>query len=100
MCAMTAARLGERALAVDFLLMETPKNTYLPNGHNYQYPGLSAYLPGNGGLLTAVAMMAAGWQDWKRPPGRPGYLGPYSETAAFPDDGSWSVRWEGLHPFL
>lgn len=100
MCAMTAARLGERALAVDFLLMETPKNTYLPNGHNYQYPGLSAYLPGNGGLLTAVAMMAAGWQDRKRPPGRPGDPGPYSETAAFPDDGSWSVRWEGLHPFL
>jgi hypothetical protein len=100
MCAMTAARLGERALAVEFLLMETPKNTYLPNGHNYQYPGLSAYLPGNGGLLTAVAMMTAGWRGLERPPGRPDRTGPQTGTAAFPDDGSWSVQWEGLYPLL
>jgi len=32
---MTAARLGETALAVDALLMDTPKNRYLPNGHTY-----------------------------------------------------------------
>ncbi|HZG87818.1 glycoside hydrolase family 65 [Paenibacillus sp.] len=88
MSAMTAARLGERQAAVDFLLMDTTKNTYLPNGHNYQRPGLTAYLPGNGGLLIAVAMMAAGWHDGNGEP-NPG----------FPKDG-WSVRWEGLHPIL
>lgn len=87
MCAMTAARLGEPELAVDFLLMDATKNTYLPNGHNYQRPGLWAYLPGNGGLLTAVAMMAAGWS------GEEGGNNP-----GFPQDGSWSVQWEGLHP--
>ena len=86
---MTAARLGEGRRAVDLLLMDVTKNKYLPNGHNYQRPGLMAYLPGNGGLLTAVAMMACGWQgaDGKHAPG-------------FPDDGSWTVRWEGLHAFM
>ncbi|MFC5651597.1 glycoside hydrolase family 65 [Paenibacillus solisilvae] len=89
MCAMTAARLGNGGLAVDFLLMEATKNTYLPNGHNYQRPGLSAYLPGNGGLLAAVAMMACGWDG---APDRP--------SPGFPQDGSWSVKWEGLKPWL
>jgi len=89
MTAMTAARLGEGSLAVDALLMERGKNTYLPNGHNYQRPDLSVYLPGNGGLLTAVAMMAAGWKD-----------GPDQHAPGFPQDGSWSVRWEGLHRML
>ncbi|WP_058308392.1 hypothetical protein [Gracilibacillus massiliensis] len=68
MCAMTAARIGELELAVDFLLMEQDKNTYLINGHNYQHDALTAYLPGNGGLLTAVAMMATKWgfpDNWK-----------------------------------
>lgn len=97
MCAMTAARLGEPDLAVDFLLMDAVKNTYLTNGHNYQRPGLSAYLPGNGGLLTAVAMMAAGWQGehgkGKRAEGLP-------DNPGFPQDGSWTVKWEGLKPWL
>ena len=34
--AMTAARVGEPAIAIDALLMDTPKNRYHPNGHNYQ----------------------------------------------------------------
>jgi protein-glucosylgalactosylhydroxylysine glucosidase len=89
MCAMTAARLGEADLAVDFLLLDATKNTYLTNGHNYQRPGLSAYLPGNGGLLTAVAMMAAGWRD-----------GPEGINPGFPQDGSWNVKWEGLKPWM
>jgi hypothetical protein len=87
LAAMTAARVGEPSLAIDLLLMETPKNRYLPNGHNYQRPGLTIYLPGNGGLLAAVAMMAAGW-DGAPPEPAPG----------FPKDGRWVVRWEGLHP--
>ncbi|HKA00197.1 MAG TPA: hypothetical protein VKE70_26985 [Candidatus Solibacter sp.] len=57
MVAMTAASLGERKLAIDVLMMKTPKNTWLPNGHNYQRPNLPCYLPGNGGLLLAIAHM-------------------------------------------
>jgi hypothetical protein len=89
MCAMTAARLGERELAVDFLLMDATKNTYLVNGHNYQRPGLTAYLPGNGGLLTAIAMMACGWTGSSE-----------HDCPGFPQDGSWKVKWEGLKPWL
>ena len=84
---MCAARVGEPARAVDALLMDTPKNTYRASGQNYQRPGLSVYLPGNGGLLTAVAMMAAGWDG-----------GPQSHAPGFPDDGTWQVRFEGLRP--
>jgi protein-glucosylgalactosylhydroxylysine glucosidase len=85
MLAMTAARLGDPAHAVDALLLDTTKNVYRPNGHNYQRPGLSIYLPGNGGLLYAVAMMAAGWDG-----------GPSRHAPGFPADGSWIVRFEGL----
>jgi len=89
MTAMTAARLGERRIAVDALLMETAKNRYLPNGHNYQRPNLPCYLPGSGGLLYAIALMSAGWKG-------------ASNTSApgFPDDGSWKVRSEGLNSQL
>ncbi len=67
MVAMTATRLGEPRIALDALLLDTPKNRYLPNGHNYQRPGLHCYLPGNGGLLAATAMMAVRAQGF--PPG-------------------------------
>ena len=63
MAAMTAARVGKPETAVDLLLKPVPKNRYLKNGHNWQSDRLPIYLPGNGGLLSAVAMMAAGWRD-------------------------------------
>jgi hypothetical protein len=85
--AMTAARLGEPKLAVDALLMPTAKNRFLPNGHNWQRENLPCYLPGNGGLLYAVAMMAAGWQG-----------APKQHAPGFPSDGSWTVSWERLSP--
>ncbi len=85
MVAMCAARVGEPERAVDALLMDTPKNRYRCNGHNHQRPGLTIYLPGNGGLLYAVAMMAAGWDG-----------APNRHAPGFPDDGSWTVRWEDL----
>jgi len=85
--AMTAARVGKPELAIDALLMDVPKNTYLNNGHNYQSAELPIYLPGNGGLLTAVAMMAAGWD------GAPDIPAP-----GFPKDGNWVVKFEGLNP--
>lgn len=86
--AMCAARLGRPKDAVDFLLMETSKNVYLPNGHNRQKPTrLQLYLPGNGGLLMAIAMMAGGWDG---APDRP--------APGFPADGTWTVRAEGFLP--
>ena len=87
--AMTAARLGERKLALDALLMTTEKNRYLRNGHNWQRSNLPCYLPGNGGLLYAVAMMAGGWRG-----------SPRRHAPGFPDDGSWTVRSEGLNTAL
>jgi protein-glucosylgalactosylhydroxylysine glucosidase len=87
MVAMTAARIGEPGIAIDAIMMKTPRNHYLPNGHNYLHNGLPAYLTGNGSLLAAVAMMAGRWD------GAPDQAAP-----GFPKDGSWSVRWENLRP--
>ncbi|MCL2026972.1 MAG: hypothetical protein FWG79_00635 [Bacteroidales bacterium] len=86
MVAMSAARLGDPEKAVGALLMDKRTNTYLINGHNYQDHVLRVYLPGNGGLLTAVAMMCAGWDGNK------------TRNPGFPKDGKWDVRWEGLKP--
>jgi len=81
---MTATRLGEPEMAINALLLDTPKNHYLPNGHNYQRPNLPLYLPGNGGLLYAVALMANGWKG-----------SPKTGAPGFPS--SWKVRAEGFN---
>jgi beta-xylosidase len=91
MVAMTAARLGRADLAIEVLLRDGPNNRYLPNGLCPQAAGgrkyeIAAYLPANGAFLSAVAMMAAGWDGSKDP-----YPG-------IPKDGSWTVRVEGLRP--
>ncbi len=87
MTAMAAARLGQPETALEALLIDTQKNTYLKQGHNFQTADrLRLYLPGNGALLTAVAMMCAGWDGCPQP------LNP-----GFPQDGTWRVRWEGLN---
>jgi hypothetical protein len=83
--AMTAARVGEPKVAVDALMMTAEKNRYLVNGHNWQRQNL----PGNGGLLYAVALMAGGWKG-----------APRRHAPGFPSDGSWTVRWEGLNSSL
>jgi hypothetical protein len=82
MVAMTATRLDMPDKAVDALLMNIQTNTYLPSGHNYQDGRLTIYLPGNGGLLTAVALMCAGYDGCK------------TINPGFPK--GWKVRWEGL----
>jgi hypothetical protein len=87
MLAMTAARLGEPERAIDALLLDTPKNHYALNGHVYQRPGLTIYLPANGGLLYAAALMAAGWDG-----------APKRNAPGFPNNGQWNVRWESLKP--
>ncbi|MGL6202168.1 MAG: hypothetical protein ACRC3H_24905 [Lachnospiraceae bacterium] len=87
MMAMTAVRLGQFELAVDILLMDTDKNKYVVSGNNYQYlrSDLPLYLPGNGSLLLAVAMMCAGYGD--------------HEKNGFPKDGSWTIEFEDIVPF-
>ena len=81
--AMNAASIGRQELAVDLLLMDSPKNRYLMNGHNYQDKDLTIYLPGNGALLTAVAMMCT-------------YNNAEAENG-FPSNGKWKVKYENLH---
>jgi hypothetical protein len=78
--AMAAARMGKPRMAVDILLKEVKNNSYTVNGINDGW-----YFPGNGGVLYAVAMMAAGWDG-----------APDKNAPGFPDDGSWVVKWEGL----
>ncbi len=100
MIAMTAARLGQTETAVDLLLRPGPNNIYLPNGHCPQRsdeaaaksskPGarkreIAAYLPANGAFLSAVALMAAGWDG-----------APAGPAPGFPANGRWVVRTEGL----
>ncbi|HMI02158.1 MAG TPA: hypothetical protein VK541_06735 [Pedobacter sp.] len=84
MVAMCAARLGHPKDAVEMLLHPSKKFGFdshgLVGGGN-PYP----YIPSNGGLLYAVAMMTAGW-DGDKNIHQPGW----------PKDGSWVVRWENL----
>jgi protein-glucosylgalactosylhydroxylysine glucosidase len=76
--AMSAAAIDRPEQAIDFLMMKAPKNRYLTNGHNFQdATRLMIYLPGNGGLLSAVAMMCT--------------------SDRFPHNGKWQVRWENLN---
>ncbi len=84
MTAMSATRLGMPEKAIEALLMPIETNTYLNNGHNYQDKRLTIYLPGNGGLLAAVAMMCAGFDGCK------------TDNPGIPKNGKWKVRWEKL----
>ncbi|MFK0154695.1 hypothetical protein ACIQVK_21790 [Streptomyces sp. NPDC090493] len=87
MAAMCATRLGEPDKAIEALLHPGARNTYLPAGHNCQRPNrIPVYLPGNGGLLSAVALMAGGWDGCEE------------EAPGFPKDGRWTVRQEGFVP--
>ena len=87
--AMTATLLGRPDVAVDILLKETEKNCYVLSGNNRQMTrkDLPLYLPGNGSLLLAVAMMAADYKGCDR------------NTPGFPDDGNWTVEFENIRPF-
>ncbi len=89
MMAMTETRLGNPDRALDILLYDTEKNQYMRNGHNCQVTrkDLPLYLPGNGSLLLAIPMMAAG------------YRGGLLKHPGFPQDGSWKVEVEGIKPY-
>lgn len=83
MLAMCAARLGKTELAIDYLLnypgFRLEEHGLVDGG------GPFPYFPGNGGLLYAVAMMAAGWDN-----------APGGNAPGFPSNGQWKVKWEGL----
>ena len=89
MMAMTATRLEMPELAIELLLMDTPNNYYDRNGHNSQIKRdeLPVYLPGNGSLLLAIAMMTAGFSGCDK------------QSPGFPKDGGWVVEHENIAPF-
>lgn len=89
MLAMTAVRLGNPETAVDILLKDTPKNSYVISGNNYQRMrrDLPLYLPGNGSLLLAAAMMTAGYKGCKE------------TLPGFPKNNMWKVTFENIIPF-
>ena len=93
MLAMAAARLGEPEKAIDLLCTTAHKFKFDEHGLADMYP--FPYFPANGGLLTAVAMMCAGWDGL--PKGVPGSTG---ESPGFPKDGSWVVRYEGFNRMM
>ena len=85
MVSMTATRLEQPQIAVDTLLMPAPTNVYITTGYNHPSPEgqISAYLPGNGGILIAVGLMAGGWAN-----------GPKVAAPGFP--AHWNVKAEGF----
>ena len=93
MMAMTATRLGEPEKALDYLMMDAANNQYGVTGMTPRYhlgaegyvKNADTYFPSNGSLLTAVALMAAGWDGADR------------DTPGFPDDGTWVVRYEDIN---
>lgn len=59
MLSMVYAKLGDMDEAYEMLLWPTGKNAYISNGHNAQLSrsDLPLYLPGNGSLLMAMALL-------------------------------------------
>ena len=88
--ALTAARLGDGEMAVNIVTHTTKTWRFMNNGHvrrPKEPDNCPAYLPVNGALLTAVGLMAAGWDG-----------APAVNAPGFPQNGRWHVQWEGLNP--
>lgn len=95
MTAMAASRLGRPDLAVDALMLNSTCNVYGVSGANFGGPavggGKGEYLPGNGGLLYAVAGMCVGFDETASAKETP----KSGDTApGFPE--GFSVKWENL----
>ncbi|MCU7615822.1 hypothetical protein NZ698_01310 [Chryseobacterium sp. PBS4-4] len=87
--AMTAARLGEQEKAIDILCNALPGAVFLKNGHVQRAKeplACPAYLPANSAFLSAVALMAAGWDN-----------GPEKNAPGFPQNGNWNIKVENLN---
>jgi hypothetical protein len=82
MVAMAAARTGNPELAINMLLHSSPNFQF--DEHGLATGGPFPYFPSNGALLTAVAMMAAGWE------------GSSGQAPGFPCNGNWVVKYEGF----
>ncbi len=82
MTAMAAARTGNADKAIDLLLH--PAAGFQFDEHGLATGGPFPYFPSNGGLLTAVGMMAGGWD------------GSEDDAPGFPKDGKWVVKHEGF----
>jgi hypothetical protein len=83
MLAMAAARTGNPELAIDMLLHRSPNFQF--DEHGLATGGPFPYFPSNGALLTAVAMMAAGWDVSE------------GDAPGFPKNGKWMVRYENFN---
>ncbi len=83
MLAMAAARTNNPELAIDMLLHSSPNFQF--DEHGLATGGPFPYLPSNGALLTAVAMMAAGWD------------GSTGDAPGFPKNGDWIVKYENFN---
>lgn len=95
MAAMGGARLGRPDLAIEALFTNSSKNVFNELGVNLGGPsrdgGPGPYLPGNGGLLHAVAGMCVGFAETEgnAPLPKSGDSAP-----GFPE--GWNVKWEGF----
>ena len=83
MLAMAAARIGKPETAIDMLLH--PSSNFQFDAHGLATGGPFPYFPSNGGLLTAVAMMAGGWD------------GSAGNAPGFPKNGNWVVKFENFN---
>jgi hypothetical protein len=87
--AFAQMRLGwDSSTVVDMMLRNETKNFYWANGHDYETPSLPVYLPGNGGLLSSVAMMAGGFTG-----------GANGETVDVGFPAGWGARSEGFKAY-
>ena len=67
MLAMCAARLNEPDRAIQLLAGAFEENPFRVSGYTVRRPEQTPmYMPANGGWLSAVAMMAAGWDGSHR----------------------------------
>jgi len=83
MLAMAAARIGNPETAIDMLLHSSSNFQF--DEHGLATGGPFPYFPSNGGLLTAVAMMAGGWD------------GSVGNAPGFPKNGNWVVKFENFN---
>ena len=83
MLAMAAARTGNPEIAIDMIMH--PSASFQFDEHGLATGGPFPYFPSNGALLTAVAMMAAGWDGSK------------SNAPGFPKNGLWMVKYENFN---
>lgn len=77
-----AAKTGKHNKAIDLLVY--PDKEFGFDVHGLSTGGPYPYFPANGGLLTAIAMMCAGWD------------GSQGDSPGFPKDGNWTVKHEGF----